>query len=144
MLPPLLPPGGFKMGGSAAVLKEERTPSTPGARVYAKHVYGSAYGCNESKLSDENFLVNTLVEAARVGNMKVLDARAWKIGLGVSAVAVILESHISVHTWPEYRFATIDVYTCGRHADPVKSFYYIAEKLEASWTEIGEIDRSLV
>uniref|UniRef100_A0A7J3ZKE5 S-adenosylmethionine decarboxylase proenzyme n=1 Tax=Fervidicoccus fontis TaxID=683846 RepID=A0A7J3ZKE5_9CREN len=113
-------------------------------RVYGRHVYGSAYECDVKKLTDEEFLRQTVIEAVKVGNMRLLEVKSWKIGLGVSVVAVILESHVSVHTWPEYGFATIDVYSCGEHTDPERAFYFIAERLEAGRVELGILDRSLV
>ncbi len=99
--------------------------------VYGKHVVGDLYGCDERVLSDVEKLTKIVIEAARIGNMTLLDIKTWKIGLGISLVGIILESHISIHTWPEYRFATVDVYTCGRNSDPERSFEYIAMCLKA-------------
>ena len=103
--------------------------------VYGKHVVGNLYDCNDSKLSDVAFLLNVVRHAAREGNMTLLDIKTWKIGLGVSVVGIVLESHISIHTWPEYRFATVDVYSCGAHTNPEKAFEYIACSLEARRVE---------
>jgi S-adenosylmethionine decarboxylase len=80
---------------------------------------------------DIAFLINIVKKAADIGNMVLLEIKSWKIGLGVTVIGIVLESHISIHTWPEYSFATVDVYTCGKHTDPEKAFNYIAEKLEA-------------
>ena len=113
-------------------------------RVVGKHVYGNAMNCNVQKLMSEEYIVNTVREAARVGNMTILDLKSWKIGNGVSVLAVVLESHISVHTWPEYGFATIDVYSCGDHTHPTEAFEYIVKKLEAKNVVKGFIDRSFV
>uniref|UniRef100_A0A7C2ZCS7 S-adenosylmethionine decarboxylase proenzyme n=1 Tax=Ignisphaera aggregans TaxID=334771 RepID=A0A7C2ZCS7_9CREN len=103
--------------------------------VYGKHVAGDLYECNSSKLTDIGFLINIVREAANTGNMTLLDIKSWKIGYGVSVFGIVLESHISIHTWPEYSFATVDVYSCGSHTDPEKAFDYIAEKLEARHVE---------
>lgn len=103
--------------------------------VYGKHVVGNLYDCNDSKLSDVAFLLHVVRYAAREGNMTLLDIKTWKIGLGVSVVGIVLESHISIHTWPEYRFATVDVYSCGAHTNPEKAFEYIAYSLEARKVE---------
>lgn len=101
--------------------------------VYGKHVVGDLYECNRDKLRDVGFLINTVKEAATIGNMVLLEIKSWKIGLGVTILGIVLESHISIHTWPEYSFATVDVYTCGKHTDPEKAFNFIAEKLEARY-----------
>lgn len=115
-----------------------------GHRVVGKHVYGSAMNCNVSKLSDSEFLTDLVKEAARIGKMTLLDVRAWKIHPGVTVIGVVLESHISIHTWPEYAFATVDVYSCGEYSRPELAFEYIVEQLEAKEIVRGYIDRSLV
>ncbi len=113
-------------------------------KVYGKHVYGNLVGCrNKEALTDVETLKEIVVEAARRGNMTVLDTKAWKIGDGISIVAIILESHITVHTWPEYSFATVDVYSCGEHTDPEAAFEYIVKALAPVRIETGMADRSL-
>jgi S-adenosylmethionine decarboxylase len=100
-------------------------------RVIGKHVYGELYGCDANLLMNEEYLANVVREAVNIGGFTLLDVKTWKIHPGVTVIAVILESHISIHTWPEYRFATVDVYTCGEKGNPFKSFEYIVEALKA-------------
>lgn len=111
-------------------------------KVVGKQVYGSLYECEEEILKDSRKLEQIIKEAAEAGNMNLLDIKSWKIGDGVSVVAIVLESHITIHTWPEYRFATVDVYSCGAHTDPYKAFMYIVNKLGAKRYTINEADRS--
>ncbi len=110
--------------------------------VYGKHVVGNLYNCNPEKLGNMLYLINLVRNAAKVGNMTLLDIKSWKIGNGVSIVGIVLESHISIHTWPEHNFATVDVYSCGSHTNPEKAFDYIASSLEAQRIEKRVIDRS--
>lgn len=100
-------------------------------KVIGRHVYGELYGCDPELLMSEEYLVNVVKEAVKVGEFTLLDVKSWKIHPGVSVVAVILESHITVHTWPEYSFATVDVYTCGLKGDPFRAFEYIVRMLKA-------------
>ncbi len=111
--------------------------------VTGKHVYGNLYSCNPKALSDEKFIENLIKEAAKIGNMTLLDVKVWKIGEGVSAVGIVLESHITIHTWPEYMFATVDVYSCGSHTDPQKAFEFIVKALGCKKVVDGRADRSL-
>lgn len=113
-------------------------------RVIGKHIYGSAFDCNPSKLSDSDFLVEVVKEASRIGKMTLLDVKAWRIHPGVTVIGVVLESHISIHTWPEHGFATVDVYSCGEYSKPELAFEYIVQQLEAKYVVRGYIDRSLV
>ncbi|MEM1826195.1 MAG: adenosylmethionine decarboxylase [Desulfurococcaceae archaeon] len=112
-------------------------------KVFGRHVYGELYECNPNYLSDIEYLINTVREAVYRSNYTLLDIKAWKINPGVSVVAVILESHIAIHTWPEYSFATVDVYTCGLKGDPFKAFMYIVEKLEPKRYSVKFSDRSM-
>jgi len=117
---------------------EERT-----YKVIGKHVYGSLYDCDPDILSNAEYLRDVVINAVKEGRMTLLDIKYWKIEPGVSLIAIILESHISLHTWPEYRFATVDVYSCGTHTDPEAAFKYIAKALRARRYEYEITDRSL-
>ncbi|EZQ11019.1 S-adenosylmethionine decarboxylase [Candidatus Acidianus copahuensis] len=111
-------------------------------KVVGRQVYGSLYDCDNNALKDLEYLRGVVTEAAKEGNMTLLDVKSWKIGEGVSIVAIVLESHITIHTWPEYSFATVDVYSCGSHTDPRKAFNYIASQLKAKKYTVNEADRS--
>ena len=63
---------------------------------------------------------------------------------GVSGVVVIAESHLAIHTWPEYNFASLDVYTCGEEVDPWIAFEYRKEKFEPKSTSVMEIKRGIL
>lgn len=114
--------------------------STP--KVVGRQVYGSLYECDKEILKDREKLEDIVKEASKVGNMTLLDIKSWKIGDGVSVVAIVLESHITIHTWPEYNFATVDVYSCGAHTDPYKAFMYVVNELKAKKYTVNEADRS--
>ncbi|RLE56296.1 MAG: adenosylmethionine decarboxylase [Thermoprotei archaeon] len=129
------------MAGKAKIKTHVRTA----AKVVGKHVYGNLYGCNPLLLSDEEYLKKVVVEAAVIGNMTLLNVISWKFGGGggVSVVAIVAESHISIHTWPEYSYATVDVYTCGEKCDPERAFHYIVSCLRPKKYTYHFVDRSL-
>ncbi|MEM0279439.1 adenosylmethionine decarboxylase [Metallosphaera sp.] len=111
-------------------------------RVVGKEVFGNLYDCDVDILKDDERLKNIATEAVKEGNMTLLDVKAWKIGEGVSVVAIVLESHVTIHTWPEHSFATVDVYSCGSHTNPRRAFDYIVAELKAKRFNIKEADRS--
>ncbi|MEM3662931.1 MAG: adenosylmethionine decarboxylase, partial [Sulfolobales archaeon] len=89
--------------------------------IIGKHVYGNLYGMDLSKISDEIYIKETALKAAELANMHVVEARSWSFGGvkgGVSVIVLVEESHIAIHTWKEYNYATVDVYTCGEKSDP--------------------------
>ncbi|MCE4598963.1 MAG: adenosylmethionine decarboxylase [Desulfurococcales archaeon] len=113
-------------------------------RVVGTHVYGNLIGCrNAGLLRDAKKLEKLVTEAAEKGNMTILDVKSWKIGEGVSVIAIILESHIAIHTWPEFNYATVDVYSCGAHTNPHAAFNHIAQALMPEIVEKKVVDRSL-
>ncbi|WP_054836372.1 adenosylmethionine decarboxylase [Metallosphaera hakonensis] len=111
-------------------------------RVIGKEVFGNLYDCDTEILKDSERLKQIAIEATKEGNMTLLDVKAWKIGDGVSVVAIVLESHVTIHTWPEHSFATVDVYSCGSHTNPRRAFEYIVRELKAKRFNIKEADRS--
>lgn len=61
---------------------------------------------------------------------------------GVSGVVVIEESHLSIHTWPEHGYASVDFFTCGQGL-PIRAHRVIREGLKAERSELMLIDRGL-
>lgn len=61
---------------------------------------------------------------------------------GVSGVAVISESHISIHTWPEFGYAAVDIFVCG-NVDPYKAVPVIKEEFQAEEIQIMELKRGI-
>jgi S-adenosylmethionine decarboxylase len=115
--------------------------------IVGKHVYGNLYGVDARLLWDEEFLKEVVREAAVKGNMNLVEMKTWRFtGYhgGVSVIALVLESHIAIHTWPDYGYATVDVYTCGANSDPWRAFNYIVEKLKPKYYIVHYADRSSI
>lgn len=64
-------------------------------------------------------------------------------GGGVSGVAVLAESHISIHTWPERGFAAIDIFMCG-DATPLKAVEELRKAFKPAHTSVAEHKRGIV
>jgi S-adenosylmethionine decarboxylase proenzyme len=62
---------------------------------------------------------------------------------GVSGVVVIAESHLSIHTWPEYGYAAVDFFTCGETVDPYLAHEHIAKMLGAGKAQVEELRRGI-
>ena len=98
----------------------------------SKHLLLDLYCCNNKKLNDESFLRCTLNHAAKLANAKVLNLVSNKFEpQGVTAIALLAESHLSIHTWPESKFSSIDIFTCGRNMKPELASQYLIEALSA-------------
>ncbi len=62
---------------------------------------------------------------------------------GVSGVVVIAESHLTIHTWPEYGYAAVDIFTCGAKVDPWKAADFLNNHLEANEIQIRDFRRGI-
>lgn len=79
-----------------------------------KHCFTEAYNCDRELLDDEEFLKTQIIEAINKTKLTLLEISSHKFSpQGVTIVALLSESHISIHTWPENGSAALDVFTCG-------------------------------
>ncbi len=136
---------GLKSLGVSGQLNQERIEVTSAKGIIGKHVYGNLYGCDKKVLSDVNLLRRLVSEAAELAKMTLIEVRSWKFGGekgGVSVIALVVESHIAIHTWPNYRYAAIDVFTCGERSNPDEAFEHIRSALAPSKVIKHYADRS--
>ena len=62
---------------------------------------------------------------------------------GISGVVVIAESHLAIHTWPEYCYAAVDVFSCGEVLQPQVAVDYLVEQLGAARASVVELQRGV-
>jgi S-adenosylmethionine decarboxylase len=114
-------------------------------KIIGKHVFGNLYDLDEELLTDKDLLEKIVLEAVNIAKMNLVEIKAWKFGGkkgGVSVIALVEESHIALHTWNEYKYATLDVYTCGEQSDPQAAFNYIVAQLQPRRYQMFYADRS--
>ena len=98
----------------------------------SKHLLLELYGCDFDKLNDESFLRCTLSNSAKLANATVLNLMSNKFEpQGVTAIALLAESHLSIHTWPESGYSAVDIFTCGQNMEPEIASNYLIETLMA-------------
>jgi S-adenosylmethionine decarboxylase len=108
------------------------------------HYIAEGSGCDPEIIGTVEKVEQILVRAAEVAGVTV-----WSISFhrfspnGVSGVVVISESHLSVHTWPEYGYVALDIFTCGNTAKPEAAVQYALKELGASSMHITEVTRGL-
>jgi S-adenosylmethionine decarboxylase len=108
-----------------------------------RHVISELWGCDFDKLNDVNEIERTFVDAALRSGAEVREVAFHKFApQGVSGVVIISESHLTIHSFPEHGYASIDVYTCG-DLDPNIAADYIAEALNAQTRENIELPRGM-
>jgi S-adenosylmethionine decarboxylase len=115
-------------------------------RTRGIHLIADFWGCSKEDLENSLFLEKMIEEAAgRTGaSVRKLDSCKFEpsdppYSHGVTAYAILGESHIAIHTFPEECFASIDIYTCGDTCDPRRGYEYIKTQLrptDLSYTEL--------
>lgn len=114
--------------------------SKEGNMVFAgTHLIADFWGA--SHLDDKELMIEALTEAAREGGAHLLHIHVHPFtGGGVTGVAALAESHISVHTWPELDFVAFDVFMCG-DAKPIKSIEVLKTYFKPKAIDIKNIKR---
>ena len=109
----------------------------------SKHLLLELYKCDYEKLNDESFLRCSLNKSAKLAKATVLNLISNKFEpQGVTAIALLAESHISIHTWPESNYSAVDIFTCGKHMLPELASQYLIEVLKAEEHNLRVIDRN--
>ncbi len=100
--------------------------------------------CNEETLNDLEALKAAMLAAADEAGATVLGESFHRFApYGISGVVIIAESHLFIHTWPEYGYAAADIFTCGTSVQPEKAAELLIKKLGARKHSIQEIPRGL-
>lgn len=109
-----------------------------------RHLILDLYDCNAEILDDYDYLSEMLETALRMSNATILRIFGEKFQpQGVTLLALLAESHASIHTWPCERYAAIDLYTCGNKTQTHKAAEFLKLKLEAKECEQKEIERKV-
>ena len=110
-----------------------------------RHLLVELHDCDKEALDDLDFLREAMLTAAVECGAVVLGDSFHRFSpQGVSGVVVIAESHLSIHTWPEYGYAAVDIFTCGTTVDPQKAAAVLIRKLGARNPSLTEIKRGIL
>ncbi len=102
-----------------------------------RHILVEFLNCKADVLNDVVQIEKAMVEAAQIAGATVINSTFHHFSpYGVSGVVVIQESHLAIHTWPEYRYAAVDLFTCGDTVDPWVSFEHLKKAFEASYSAL--------
>ena len=98
-----------------------------------RHILFTLKGCSTVLLDDEQYIRDVIYHASVKCQSTLLALNSHKFDpQGVTFVAMLAESHISIHTWPELGMAVCDVFTCGDHTTPQDGVEYMRQMLHAS------------
>lgn len=103
------------------------------------------YGCNAALINDDVFVEQTLLKAAKLASLSVVNSTIHHFSpVGVSGVIVIEESHIAIHTWPEYQYVALDFFTCNQEYDLAQAISFLQKAFQSNQVEQQKIQRGSI
>ncbi len=109
-----------------------------------RHLLLELFDCDSDAINNLEAVKGALIEAAKRAQATIVDVVFHEFNpFGVSGVVVIAESHLSIHTWPEYRYAAVDVFSCGDVLQPEIAVTYLVEQFGAERSSIVEMQRGI-
>ncbi len=112
--------------------------------VLGLHLLLELKECNPQLLNDLDYIRQALLDTAHdVGATVVGESFHRFSPQGVTGILAIAESHISIHTWPEFGYAAADIFACGSSFRPNEAAEILVERLESQNPDIIEVQRGL-
>lgn len=114
-----------------------------GLNAIGRHLLVEMKGC--INLNDQSIIREMLKDAVNACKATLIDVEVHQFNpYGVSGIAIIGESHLSIHTWPEFGYAAIDIFTCGSRVNPYDAIPVFKEVLKPKEVSVVEIRRGLL
>ena len=108
------------------------------------HLLLDLENCDQKILDDMNIIKQTLIIAAQKSGAHIMGETFHKFTpVGVTGIVSIAESHISIHTWPEFKYAAVDIFSCGEDFDLESCVKVISDNLKCKHITRKTIKRGL-
>ena len=113
-------------------------------QALGRHMLLELFDCDPDAINSMDIVKTAMVEAAKRAQATIVDVVFHEFNpFGLSGVVVIAESHLAIHTWPEYRYAAVDVFSCGDTLQPQVAVEHLVEQLGAARTSVVEMQRGV-
>ena len=109
------------------------------------HLLIDLRACSVESIRDLEYVKDSLVQAAKEASATIVDVSFHEFNpFGISGMVVIAESHLSIHTWPEYGYAAVDIFTCGDLIKPEIAASYLIERFKSQNPSVVEMKRGII
>ena len=107
------------------------------------HMVLELWGC--SNLNSPSVVEQALRDIVEATNVTLLDLRVYPFTpIGVTGVAIVAESHIMIHTWPEHSYAAVDIFTCGQERDFDGALDAVRDHFTPERVQVMRIERGIL
>ncbi|MCC6177178.1 MAG: adenosylmethionine decarboxylase [Chloroflexi bacterium] len=108
-----------------------------------RHLVLELWGCEN--LNSSAVVERALLDIVEALNLTLLSLNVHPFSpIGVTGVAIVSESHVVIHTWPELGYAAVDVFTCGAERNPEDAVPVLREHFAPERIQVMEMSRGLV
>lgn len=113
--------------------------------VLGKHALIDIYNVDHECIDDIEKMKKIIKMCCIKSSLHIVDSKFFKFEpIGLSGVVFLSESHVAVHSWPEYNFISVDVFTCGCNTNPEEVCKLIAKTLNSNNYKIRLFDRGVL
>ncbi|MCL8266680.1 MULTISPECIES: adenosylmethionine decarboxylase [Leptospira] len=110
-----------------------------------KHVIAEFYDCDYEIINNHELVEDIMLKSVDLSGATTIKSVFHRFSpYGVSGVVVVSESHFAIHTWPEYGYCAVDVFTCGDLIDNQAALDYLKEKLGSKNISVVEMKRGVL
>src|SRR6266852_6800312 len=108
-------------------------------KAIGRHIILEMWGCQN--LDSVDTAERALREMVVALDVNLLDLRVYPFSpVGVTGIAIVSESHLVIHTWPEHGYAAVDIFTCGSPRDPQAAVEVMRRLFEPERIGVMEIN----
>lgn len=123
-------------------IKENQATQVEHQTYLGRHILAEFFECNPNVLNNPKLVEQYMLEAALECGATIVNKCFHLFAPhGVSGVVIISESHLAIHTWPEYGYAAVDLFTCGEQCDPKVSYEFLRKKFNSKDAKYSQLNR---
>ncbi|UCG13911.1 MAG: adenosylmethionine decarboxylase [Deltaproteobacteria bacterium] len=110
-----------------------------------RHLIIELFQCDSAILDDLQTLEHRLLEAVKLSGATIIQPFFHQFSPhGITGIVVVAESHFAMHTWPEYGYCAVDIFTCGEHIEAHEALDYLKKNLKAASVSVMETKRGIL
>ncbi|MFH0837109.1 MAG: adenosylmethionine decarboxylase [Candidatus Aenigmatarchaeota archaeon] len=113
-------------------------------KINVTHIIAEFRGCNEKLLDRSDVVKQILEDTVKISKLTKIRSHFHQFSpFGVTGFILLKESHISIHTWPEFNYAAIDVFGCGERSKTLHAYNLLVKYFKPAEIKRKEIKRGL-
>jgi len=113
-------------------------------KALGRQILVEYYDCDTDIINDVEAVESIMLAGTKASRASIISHNFHKFSPhGVSGTIVIAESHVAVHTWPEYGYAAVDIFTCGDTIDPWIIQEHLKKAFQSANVSSMELKRGL-